>query len=608
MSQNKNVEKPDLQTEASDFLKAVKDFAMTVGEDCPEGHRRDARSGACLPMGPTDYTAFTRSLNDDQGDLWRGLKDKQDQTFAAENKEQALDAADMDAPVSCGQGTTFSFIQRKCVSLEEAEAENNEDFARTEEGAMVYEEGQNGHEEVIALDPEGRKDTPGFDCPPDQMFDFNLRECIPLNKDTLMAGENAGEKETAAPITTKQRKALPDSIFGVPGKRKFPLDTCGRVRNAMARFNQAKGLTAGEKATLRRKILAAAKKCGIQVRNFAKAMSDVEFQEVLTEMLPIEKRVREAYEATAEDMKMDKKSPCPPFMTWDPKAKKCMKAKGFIQDVLSKASHQEIIALDPAGRKDTPGFKCPDGYAFDFNLRKCISLDPSKKTGQPGDTTKAAQNDLVPSPAGRPAKIPTDCPAGTIWHKDLEKCIPLDTRKKVANQDAQAGDEGLVPAPEGQVKLPSDCPAGTIWDANRRTCTPLNPEDKTRQGTPGPYNPEDLASVDKMTPAQLIKQLDEIIKAEVASGRKEKSKMDAKDLPNEAFPPSLVATSRRSLMHHNASVSDPYDNGSVDVSRLRNSLARVNKVEGYSTKAVEEALNHLMEHARTVVKDFLGKN
>jgi hypothetical protein len=52
-------------------------------------------------------------------------------------------------------------------------------------------------------------------------------------------GSVSEEKEDGAPIKTKQRNALPASSFGVPGKRKFPLDSCARVRNAMARFNQA---------------------------------------------------------------------------------------------------------------------------------------------------------------------------------------------------------------------------------------------------------------------------------------------------------------------------------------------------------------------------------
>jgi hypothetical protein len=76
--------------------------------------------------------------------------------------------------------------------------------------------------------------------------------------------------EGAAPITTKQRKGLPKSSFAVPGKRKLPLDTCARVRNAMARFGQTQGLTSDEKRTAYNKIIRAANKCGIDPSGFRK--------------------------------------------------------------------------------------------------------------------------------------------------------------------------------------------------------------------------------------------------------------------------------------------------------------------------------------------------
>jgi hypothetical protein len=76
--------------------------------------------------------------------------------------------------------------------------------------------------------------------------------------------------EKAAPITTKKRNALPKGDFAVPGKRKLPLDTCARVRNAMSRFSQTQGLTSSERRTAYNKILSAAKKCGIDATGFKK--------------------------------------------------------------------------------------------------------------------------------------------------------------------------------------------------------------------------------------------------------------------------------------------------------------------------------------------------
>lgn len=706
-------------TEAQKLLQDLKSFATTLVEECPPMHRRDPTSGACLPTGSIDHTAETRSVNDNQGDLWRGLKDK---TAASEKKEVALtDAEEMDEPVSCAEGTTFSFISRTCIPLEQAEQENSDQSAMSSDVDYVEEEVAT-HQDVVALDPEGRKDPVGFKCPPSQFFDFSRRECIPLNKDTVMASESVDEEfkklfatylsgrlgmttadpldghthlvtvdengdgktsvsfaymgsesyphshdvseyavadyssgdytskhfgfvipkdmwewkseeerervmsqpsvccseeaavETAAPITTKQRKALPDSTFGVPGKRKFPLDTCARVRNAMARFNQAKGLTVGEKASLRRKILAAAAKCGIKVTNFAKATTNEEFAGVLNELLLqegiVNKDVAKKH-MTDEEMPMDKKKkgPCPPWMEWDPKAKKCGKSKGFYEAIKTEGSHSEIIALDPEGRKDTPGFQCPPGSFFDFAKRECVALDPSKKTGT--TTSKAATEDaanetLSPSPVGRPARLPSDCPPNTIWNADREDCVPLDSRKKTKGETEAAGSEGLVPAPAGKVKLPSDCPAGTIWDGVNKLCRPLDSSDKNRPSGASPQSPKSTAET--MSLAQLIRNLDEIINVEKASGLREKFKIDAKELPNEAFPPSLVSSTRRALLHHTPGVKDSYDNASIDTARLRNALARVSKIEGYSAQAVEDATKHLIDHAREVVKAHLGKS
>lgn len=719
------------------FVKELKEFALTVGEPCPEGHRREPGSNRCLPIGSTDHTAFTRSVNVDDGPQWRGLEDKQNQTFASEDdtSETALDAEEMEELQSCGEGTTFSFVQRRCVTLEEAEAEDHDGFA--------VEEGQSGHEDVVAKDPEGRRDPVGFQCPVNTFFDYKLRECIPLNKDTVLASENAGFSEdfkkavamlgkvaktspdpidghthfvtvneegngmtsvgsfphhshevenfevipfegdddyvsqhpgvvnpmemnddspkshevysadseevlqtSAAPITTKQRKALPTSSFGVPRTRGFPLDSCARVRNAMARFNQAKGLSSGEKATLRRKILAAAKKCGIQVRNFAKASNGEEFTGVLTDLLKEQKLFKriEMYKDTsdqAEKSAQHMQGPCPPGMVWDKKSKRCMKMRGFVEKVI--AQHSDVVALDPEGRRDPVGFQCPPGSFFDFTDRKCVALDPSQKPGT--TTTKADVEEgqsrvLTPQPKGKPARLSVDCPKGTIWDSDLQDCKPLDSRKKTksAEEEAQgkcapdefmnpitkkcmpkksafkkmksaeevAGRDGLTPAPEGKVRLPMDCPEGTVWDGAKKVCKELDSMDKSRPGGQE-INPEMHASVDRMSTAQLIKSLDDLIKEEIQAGRKEKAVVMAKDLPNAAFPPSLVSTTRRSLMHHSPSVEDPYDNASVDVNRLRNALARSAKVEGFSTKAVEDAREHLVYHAREIVKAYLAK-
>lgn len=91
-----------------------------------------------------------------------------------------------------------------------------------------------------------------------------------------MSGESLKDKikklktaiEQAAPITTRERKGLRSGQFAFPRLRKLPLDTCNRVRNAMARFNQTQGMTAAEKRTAFNKIVRAARRCGIDPSGF----------------------------------------------------------------------------------------------------------------------------------------------------------------------------------------------------------------------------------------------------------------------------------------------------------------------------------------------------
>jgi hypothetical protein len=885
----KDNEKLESLTEAASFIKELREFAITVGEDCPEGHRRDPASGRCLPIGGQDHTAYTRSLNDEQGPEWRGevVREDNDQQLASANTEIAVDAEEMDQPESCAEGTVFSFMQRRCVSQEEAEVENLSDAALEEDEEDAAAPGSGGHPEIVQMQPEGRRDTVNHDCPPNMMFDFVLRKCIPLNKDTQMASEHAAaltdeekqelgrhlhgkvamttpdpldshthlatldkegngntsisgygeeahshevagyvvkdhkagkytsqhfghalpqevyeygegeecdapvraeegdgnkfaslstiegvefglpskklfpldtkeqaeqvmstydqlkgdltpaeqttllhnltiaasryniadaymnlptitatpdwftqvfkkeftrmvasleeeETEEAAPIKGEERNALPDSAFGVPGKRKFPLDTCNRVRNAMARFNQAKGLTSSEKATLRRKIVARAKACSIEIQNFAKATTEAEFAQVVVDLrraqaAEVKETIEERYSAPEES---NHQGPCPPGMVWDSAQKRCGHTQGFVEKI--KANHSEIIAKQPEGRRDTVGHQCPAGQFFDYGQRKCLPLDPSQKEGT---TTEKAERDLAPQPAGRPVRLPIDCPKDTIWNKDRNECIPLDSSKKTKSEEEEAGlppfiqkmldkkkgkdgdddkkkkkdkkgkkgnpfgkkskseededaqttpvgpgkekddhgcdtatetydteeekcvksrtakadnREGLVPPPAGQVNLPSDCPPDTAWDAKLKICRPIDSMDKNRPSGASPESPTSTAEdLEELTPARIIQELDRILSERDET--QSKTRVDAKDLPNAAFPPSTVSAEKRALMHHTPAVEDPYDTESVDIGRLRNALARASKVEGFSEKAIEDAFDHLLYHAREVV-------
>ncbi|MGH9541483.1 MAG: hypothetical protein ACRD2H_06340 [Terriglobales bacterium] len=53
-------------------------------------------------------------------------------------------------------------------------------------------------------------------------------------------------------LTTEERKHLPASLFGLPRRRAYPIDTVKRARSALARAAQF--ATPSEEATIRRRV------------------------------------------------------------------------------------------------------------------------------------------------------------------------------------------------------------------------------------------------------------------------------------------------------------------------------------------------------------------
>jgi hypothetical protein len=62
---------------------------------------------------------------------------------------------------------------------------------------------------------------------------------------------------------TRHRPRSPQ--FAFPGEQKEPLNDAAHVRNAIARFNQVKGVTDAERDAAWKRILSAAKKLGVEV-------------------------------------------------------------------------------------------------------------------------------------------------------------------------------------------------------------------------------------------------------------------------------------------------------------------------------------------------------
>jgi hypothetical protein len=68
-----------------------------------------------------------------------------------------------------------------------------------------------------------------------------------------------------AELSEKQRDSLDEDQFAFPKERKEPLNNAAHVRNAIARFDQVKGVSDSERDDAWSRIKRAAKKHGVEV-------------------------------------------------------------------------------------------------------------------------------------------------------------------------------------------------------------------------------------------------------------------------------------------------------------------------------------------------------
>ena len=68
-----------------------------------------------------------------------------------------------------------------------------------------------------------------------------------------------------AELNQEKRNQLSDDKFAFPDEQKEPLNDAAHVRNAIARFNQVKGVTDSERDAAWKRIRSAAKKFGVEV-------------------------------------------------------------------------------------------------------------------------------------------------------------------------------------------------------------------------------------------------------------------------------------------------------------------------------------------------------
>jgi hypothetical protein len=66
-------------------------------------------------------------------------------------------------------------------------------------------------------------------------------------------------------LSTDDRNALKKGEFAFPEQRKEPLENAAHVRNAVARFNQVKGVSDDERDAAWTRIKAAAKKYDVEL-------------------------------------------------------------------------------------------------------------------------------------------------------------------------------------------------------------------------------------------------------------------------------------------------------------------------------------------------------
>jgi uncharacterized protein DUF6582 len=66
-------------------------------------------------------------------------------------------------------------------------------------------------------------------------------------------------------LSTAEKDNLPDRAFAFPKERKEPLTDARHVRSAIARFDQVEGVSDAERDQAWKRILAAAKRHGVEV-------------------------------------------------------------------------------------------------------------------------------------------------------------------------------------------------------------------------------------------------------------------------------------------------------------------------------------------------------
>lgn len=73
-------------------------------------------------------------------------------------------------------------------------------------------------------------------------------------------------KRRSVALGARQKNRMSSGTFAFPKLRKEPLNDASHVRNAIARFDQVEGVSESEREAAWRRIRAAARRYGVEVR------------------------------------------------------------------------------------------------------------------------------------------------------------------------------------------------------------------------------------------------------------------------------------------------------------------------------------------------------
>lgn len=82
----------------------------------------------------------------------------------------------------------------------------------------------------------------------------------------MPAIKQAATRNRSTGLSTRQRDRMSTLTFAFPKERKEPLSDARHVRNAIARFDQVEGVSESDRDAAWRRIRAAARKFGVEVK------------------------------------------------------------------------------------------------------------------------------------------------------------------------------------------------------------------------------------------------------------------------------------------------------------------------------------------------------